>query len=481
MSSKKKIAFILFFIFFVGNAWSYGLLRTSYGARVQWPGNNSQQKVYLSPENSHGISEENIKDVFNASIAQWNALGNIQASIIVIDGSSGTRSRPARNDAYFSSNPVFFSGSGVLAVTQITFRERDGTILESDIIVKDITLANDFLRGVNFVMTQNDFNNPYIGSVITHELGHFLGLGHSQVVESTMFYVNRRGQHQVIEDDRAGIQELYGKQGSWGSIFGNVIGGKQGETVGILGSHIKVISMKKGRVVAGGFGNSDGSFSIPGLSLDDTYYLYVEPSKNTEAIPRFYSTAKRDFCNNRSSYEGSFYQSCNSSETGYPQGIALTKSQTNSSVGNITIRCGLDTPVEYRNNKGDEFDIPVVNSDLLGNTFVGTFDGVEVQNQDPDVINIDLKTFDVPSSNYYLELKAVFQSLYSKVKMDIRVEGDEYDNTFTATTDNYGNPNLDIIARVPLDIVPSLNDFTLTVTPEKFSTYLLTTSYGGNG
>ena len=478
-----KFALVLFFsVFFSYNAWSYGLLRTSYGSIVQWSGDNPRQKIYLTPTNSHGISEENIKNAFSESVAQWNSLGNMQSSVIVVNDSS-TASRQSRNDAYFSDNSIFFSGAGVLAVTQITFRERDGFILESDIVFKDVTRSENFFNGVDFVMTQNDFDNPYIGSVMTHELGHFFGLGHSQVMDSTMFYVNRRGQHNVIEDDRAGIQELYGKRGNWGSIFGNVVGGKPGKTVGIFGSHVKVISMKKGRVVAGGFGNTDGSFSIPGLDLGDTYYLYVEPIKNLEAVPRYYSTTKTDFCNNRSSYQGSFFQSCNSSDQGHPQGLALTEAQTNNNVGNVTIRCGLDTPVGYNTSKeGEAFEIPMVSSDLLGNTFVGSFDSLEIDNQTPDTININLEDVNISSSDYYLELKVVFQSLYSKLKMDMRVESDTYDNTFTVTEDNYGNPMLDILARIPLDTDSAENNFELTLTPQKFSTYLATTSsYGLNG
>ena len=476
---KKTLLFALCALF-ADNAWSYGLLRTSYGSVVQWPGKNSNRKVYLTPANSHGISEDDIEDIFTASINQWNVLGNITSSVVLVSDYS-TPSKTSRNDAYFSDDPMFFNGSGVLAVTQITFREKDGAILESDIVFKDITTSENLFRGIDFVTTQNDFYRPYIGGIMTHELGHFLGLGHSQVLDATMFYVSRRGQHEAVEDDRAGMQELYGKKGNFGSIFGHVIGGSQGDTVGILGSHVKVVSMQKGRVVAGGYSNSDGSFSIPGLDLDDTYYLYVEPTKNAESIPRYYTTAKRDFCNNRSSYQGAFFQSCNGSEEGYPQGISLSSNQTNQNVGSISIQCGLDTPVDYRDGKGGTFEIPVIDNGSLGNTFVGSFDYFEIQNQTPDVINIDLGDFNVPSGDYYLELKVISQDFYSKLKMDMRVVSDSSDDAFSVTADSYDNPSLDIVARVPLDADPEENDFTVTLTPEKFSTYLATSSYARLG
>ena len=478
----RKFAFILFCIFFADEASSYGLLRSSYGAIIQWPGKNPNVKIYLTPANSHGISEEDIKNIFSVGISQWNALGNIKASSIVVSDYS-TPSRASRNDAYFSKNPLFFNGSGVLAVTQITFRENDGVILESDIIFKDITASENLFKGIDFATVANNFHNPYIGAVMTHELGHFLGLGHSQVLDSTMFYVSRRGQHQAIEDDRAGVQELYGKQDRLGSIFGNIIGGNQENIVGIFGSHVKVISMQTGRVVAGSFSNENGSFSVPGLDLNDTYFLYVEPTKNSEAIPGFYSTAKRDFCNERSSYEGAFFQSCNSSDKGHPQGISLSGERNNGNVGNISIQCGLDTPVEYRDSKEQDeaFEVPVVNGDSLGNSFVGSFDYFDIENRTPDVIDIDLEDFDVPSNDYYLELKVVYQALYSKFKMDMRVESDTYDSTFDVTSDDYDNPVLDIVARIPLNTDSMENKFTLTLTPEKFLTYLVSSPYSREG
>ena len=473
-----KFIAILCYIFFTHNIWAYGLLRTKYGAIIQWSGSNPSQKIYLYPQNSHGIDGQTIENIFSDSVAQWNAAGKIQTSVVVMD-TSQKPSDNSRNDAYFSKDAKFFSGSGVLAVTQITFQERDGAILEADILFKDITLDDNLFRGVDFVTEANSFGNPYIGGVMTHELGHLIGLGHSQIMTSSMFYVNRRGQHQIIEDDRAGANELYGKKGNTGSIFGNVIGGNQGSTVGILGSHVQVISMKRGRVVAGGFSDSDGSFTIPGLDLDDTYYLYVEPTKNLNAIPPYYSTSKRNFCSDRSSYKGSFFQSCNSSEKGYPLGIALSTEKSSIDVGNVSIKCGLDTPLDYREAKGDEFDISVVNEESLGNTFTGSFDVFDIQNQSADVINIDLEDYEISSGDYYLELKVVFQSFFSRFQMDMQVQSDEYDNTFSVTEDNVNNPILDIIARIPLDSDDEeKNNFTVTLTPQKFSTYLATSPYG---
>ena len=59
-------------------------------------------------------------------------------------------------------------------------------------------------------------------SVITHEAGHFLGLAHSEHPQATMHAsvaageTNKRSLH---EDDRTGLNALYGREASWRSAL----------------------------------------------------------------------------------------------------------------------------------------------------------------------------------------------------------------------------------------------------------------------
>ena len=146
----------------------------------------------------------------------------------------------------------------------------------------------------------------------------------------------------------------------------------------------------------------------------------------------------------------------------------MNSASSNVGVGNVSIKCGLESPIEYRNQKGSTFDVSIGDENTLGNAFVGFFTQLEVQDQTPDTISIDLEDVNIPSSGYYLEVKVVFQPLYSRVKMNLEIGG----QTFSTDTDDYDNPILDIMARVPLDTDSSINNFALTLTPENFSTYL---------
>jgi len=61
--------------------------------------------------------------------------------------------------------------------------------------------------------TNNRINwggNFDVRTVLLHELGHVLGLGHSDVTESVMFASYQGLRHTLYPDDECGIQELYG-------------------------------------------------------------------------------------------------------------------------------------------------------------------------------------------------------------------------------------------------------------------------------
>jgi hypothetical protein len=106
-------------------------------------------------------------------------------------------------------NSVFYSnadGNGPIAVT--FWWTSGGSTTDFDIIYYDRAGTNDFVWSIAPTFTQFD-----IQAVATHEFGHALGLGHSQVIGSTMFpsvtpgAVSARSLH---TDDIQGIQALYG-------------------------------------------------------------------------------------------------------------------------------------------------------------------------------------------------------------------------------------------------------------------------------
>jgi hypothetical protein len=92
--------------------------------------------------------------------------------------------------------------SSTLALTTITFQVESGEILDADVEV------NSF--AIDLTVSSDDVHND-VQSIITHEVGHFLGLAHSKNRKATMFATYAPGSldRSLSNDDEAGICATY--------------------------------------------------------------------------------------------------------------------------------------------------------------------------------------------------------------------------------------------------------------------------------
>lgn len=434
-------------------AYTYSINRGDYGEELHWQ--TSSQSVYFNTSNSSAISSGTLSTVLVNSTNEITAQGFTLSPYTTTAGEIFNR-----NDIYFSNDSSIFGGTSVLAITKVSY---DGEkIVEADVIIND---------AVSFSGTAGSAN--YIGDVLTHELGHFVGLGHSQVHGSTMFYSLNNGQDSLHDDDIAGIKHLYNSGGA--EISGTVVGGN---SVGVFGAHVQAISSEDGEVKAAAISESDGSFIISGLSTTDTYFLYVEPLDAVSNLPTHYETVRNNFCLSSGSYRGTFLQSCRRSEEGRPQGVSVTGSGV-VNVGNVSIGCDLSVPVSYMQNKPSTTNsIDAV--DYYGNAgdvVVGYFSEDEASSNTADEYEIDLQNYTVPSGDIYLDIKIVSQSLYSPIRTTLSsisetIEFESSPDMYGLYYDEDGNPDLDVTGRIKLDSTPSNNVFKFKVTPEKLSDFI---------
>ncbi len=464
MNKLKKYFLILVLTNCFQFAEAYVLNQTKNGLPVHWPSASSIVDIYVNSQNSQGLDEETVQAIASSSISQWNNV----AKIFIRKNTTVSQGQQDFNELFFSTDANFFSGTGVIGITQVGYRESSGEILEADILIND-----------NFTFSTTSTNPSFLGNVVTHEAGHFLGLGHGQVVGSTMFYALSRGQHETNPDDKAGLYSLYPSSNvSMGALTGTIIGGKNLSPV--FGAHVQAISVKNGKVIASSVSEASGRFRIDGLPLNDQYLLYTGPIKQL-GLPSNYATAKSDFCDSSKKYRGSFYQSCGSNSEGFPQAIRLNNGSVE--VGKITIRCGLDVPPEYFQSKGAiqaEFDLNSSQSGL-GGSFVGFFSDAEMASgvaQDKFRLNFSSITdWDTVSSatSLYVHLKIMNQSLYSPFKARVSVSRS---GVTTAVNPQYNQEadgwlNIDTDLYIPINRATSSdNDLVVSITPEDMRTSL---------
>lgn len=99
-----------------------------------------------------------------------------------------------------NSNTTNFSSNGVLAVTANV--NTSGT----DIVGSVILLNNRSGSGLATLSRESFI------SVLAHEIGHAVGLGHSPVTDSLMYYANISNRVSLGEDDMDGITYLYPRE-----------------------------------------------------------------------------------------------------------------------------------------------------------------------------------------------------------------------------------------------------------------------------
>lgn len=176
-------------------------------------------------------------------------------------------------------------------------------------------------------------------SVRTHELDHWLGLGHSAVWSGMMFpYAPPPGQFlgarptvqapdgPLADDDRTGIRALYPDPNDGvdiGAIRGQVLTANpialatlgapspDASVTGIFGAHVVAVDADIGAVIAGTLGGwscnaanqaaqFDGSFDIERLPVGHNYMIYVEPLSGLATTGHF-SESLNDLCSSSGS------------------------------------------------------------------------------------------------------------------------------------------------------------------------------------
>lgn len=159
----------------------------------------------------------------------------------------------------------FPNGTGIVALTPISYDVGSGTILDADIIFN----AKDYAWSVTGA--PNTFD---VQDVLTHEIGHFVGLDHTPSLTGTMWPYVSYGQwlHRTLTmDDRNGAIAL-APQGNPARITGIV----RRAGAPVAGAVVHAIRADDGRHVCNALAGADGIFELEGMPPGD-YHVYAAP------------------------------------------------------------------------------------------------------------------------------------------------------------------------------------------------------------
>ena len=188
-------------------------------------------------------------------------------------------------------------GSGVIAVTRVNWNNQ-GEITDADIVFNG--------RDFQFSITQNNTPQGQVDmqDVLTHEIGHFVGLDHTPLVGApdvrpTMnpFLTKEapRVARSLEADDRAGISALYpsNQAQSSGSIFGSV---RHSDGRSAFGVHVVTYQAGTNTFVASALSGAldDGGYQIAGLP-PGAYQVAIEPLNGEISHQNFGGIFDRSF------------------------------------------------------------------------------------------------------------------------------------------------------------------------------------------
>lgn len=238
---------------------------------------------YVSDNGVPGVMPDDFQAAVARAFATWEA---VPTAAISYRFAGFTSSRPGQDDGRstlgFRSEP---SLDRVLASTTYLIDGITGELLESDIFFNSA-----------FPWTASDAavtGRWDLQTIALHEIGHFNGLGHSAIGETTNAPGGRRvlstgavmfpialgageiSGRELQADDIAGVSDIY-PAGEFMRSTGSISGQVTRDGRGLFGAHVVAFDPANGSQIGNFTLSSDGRFSIAGLR-PGPHLLRVEP------------------------------------------------------------------------------------------------------------------------------------------------------------------------------------------------------------
>jgi Matrixin len=255
-------------------------------SRVRW---------FATDSGVPGVTASQFQTEVASAFATWEAVPTASIAFQFIGFTSAI---PFEDDGIsvfgFDAEPEL---DRVLGATTFVVDTQTGAIVESDVFFNSIFTWSTVAAG-----EPGRFD---VQSVAVHEIGHFVGLGHSALGETeirpeggrrvlasgaVMFPISLgRGvtkDRTLQPDDIAGVSDLYpdgGFRDTTGAVTGRVL--RNGN--GVTGAHIVAFDPKSGTLVGGFSIGQGGAFQIAGLA-PGAHVIRVEPLDDAD-VDSFFS------------------------------------------------------------------------------------------------------------------------------------------------------------------------------------------------
>ncbi|MBX3474185.1 MAG: matrixin family metalloprotease [Planctomycetes bacterium] len=233
---------------------------------------------------------------FEAVQNSFNQWRNIMESELDFEFTGATTN--ATTDANDNRNVIRWVSSnisaGVFALTVTTFETTTGKIVDADMVLNDRDFTWDTLGPT---ATQGIIGRAMIENVVTHEIGHFVGLDHASNARASLFFQSGPGLISSVSleaDDIAPIISDYPSPDHSNPRLGSVAGMVDNGTAGQFGVEVLLVDLATGRNVVGSITEgTPGPFTLGTYSIKSVppgnYAVLCWPT-NRDALNTYYKT-----------------------------------------------------------------------------------------------------------------------------------------------------------------------------------------------
>ena len=262
---------------------------------LKW--NAAPVRWFARDASANGVPASLLQATVAHAFGTWEAVPTASVSFAFVGFTSAS---PFADDGLsvigFQNEP---SEDRVLGATGFTIDITTGEIVEADIFINSA-----------FLWSTSDSGDPArfdLESVVLHEIGHFLGLGHSALGETQLLGSDSRrvlasgavmfpiafGRGNTLDrklqpDDIAGVSSLY-PDGGFATRTGIVRGRVQKNGRGVFGAHVVAFNVQTGVLIGAFTLNTNGDFEIAGLA-PGPHVIRVEPLDDAAVESFFEST-----------------------------------------------------------------------------------------------------------------------------------------------------------------------------------------------